>query len=130
MLFLFAGAGSEGLRKAGRKREKSSAEEEREESTVKRKAGEKFPTPRASWVAIILRPYRSHQGGSEKCWLASQAGTFEREAVDGAENRGGDLFGAEEFLSQSLDFFTRDRVDGSKNFIERIKLAEVKLLAR
>src|SRR5579863_1873384 len=61
--------------------------------------------------------------------LAGQARAFEREAVDGTKDSGGNLLRAEEFLGQSLHFFAGNRFDGSENFVERIETAEIKFLA-
>jgi len=39
------------------------------------------------------------------------------------------LFGAKKFPGEGLHFLAVTRINGSENFVERIKLAEIKFLA-
>ena len=84
-------------------------------------SGKKYKNAAAAWQSIRESPGRNSSSDAERdetCRSASQAGAFEREAVDGTENSGGDLLGAEKFLSEDLHFFASYRVDGSENFVE------------
>src|SRR6266852_4753613 len=62
--------------------------------------------------------------------LAAEAGAIEGEAVEGAEDRDGDLVGLEILAGEGLEFFAGDGFDAGENFVERIKAAEVQFLAR
>src|SRR5260221_14351075 len=59
-----------------------------------------------------------------------EAIAVEGEAVEGAEDGGGNLFGAEKFLGERLDVFAGDGFDGGKNFVEGEEAAEIKFLTR
>src|SRR5258705_8516174 len=85
-----------------------------------------FDTEKRRFVAA--RTLSTLNGCLKRGRLTGQAGTVEGEAVDRAENGGGDLFGTEEFLGQDLHFFARDCFDGRENFVERIEATEVQLL--
>src|SRR5690348_13703368 len=62
--------------------------------------------------------------------LTGEAGAVESEAVEGAEDGGGDLFGAEKFPGERLNVVDSDSFDGSKNFVESEETAKIKFLAR
>src|SRR5258708_28465063 len=62
--------------------------------------------------------------------LAGEPGAVEGEAVEGAEEGDGDLVGLEILAGQGLEFFAGDGFDARQDFVERIKAAEVQLLAR
>jgi len=49
--------------------------------------------------------------------LAGQAGAVEGEAVEGAEDRDGDLAGLEIALGEGLEFFAGDGFDPGEDFI-------------
>jgi hypothetical protein len=66
---------------------------------------------------------------NERRVLTGQAIAVEGEAVEGAEDGDGDLFGAKEFPGERLDFLAGDGFDGSENFIEGVEAAEIELLA-
>src|SRR5260370_39566121 len=66
---------------------------------------------------------------NERRTLAGQAGAVEGEAVEGAEDGDGDLFGAEELAGEGLDLFAGDGVDGGEDFVEGVEAAEIELLA-
>ena len=61
---------------------------------------------------------------------AGQAIAVEGEAVERAEDRGGNLFGAEKFLGERLDVFAGDGFDGGENFVEGEEAAKIEFLAR
>ena len=61
---------------------------------------------------------------------ARQAIAVEGEAVEGAEDRGGNLFGAKKFLGERLDVFAGDGFDGGENLVEGEEAAEIEFLAR
>src|SRR6266581_9504638 len=78
-----------------------------------------------------MTPHKSGENGRRRQAraLAGQAGAVEGEAVEGAKDGDGDLFGLEIPLGKGLEFFPRDGFDGSENFVERIEAPEVQLLA-
>src|SRR5229473_606004 len=87
-------------------------------------------------MGVPPNPKSGHSGAvplqrkiNERRMLAGQAGAVEGEAVEGAENGDGDLFGAEEFLGERLDFFAGDGFDGGEDFVEGVEAAEIELLA-
>src|SRR5882672_9440850 len=61
---------------------------------------------------------------------ARQAIAVEGEAVEGAEDGGGNLFGAEKFLGERLDVFAGDGFDGGEDLVESEEAAEIEFLAR
>jgi len=61
---------------------------------------------------------------------AGEAGAVEGEAVEGAEDGGGNLFGTEEVSGERLNVLASDGFDGSENFVESEEAAEIELLAR
>src|SRR2546429_5089836 len=61
---------------------------------------------------------------------AGQAIAVEGEAIERAEDRGGNLFGAEKFLGEGLDVFAGDGVDGGEDFVEGEEAAEIEFLPR
>src|SRR5215470_6321116 len=61
--------------------------------------------------------------------LARQARAVERESVQWTKYAGGDLLRAEKIASERLHIFARDGFDGSQNFVECEKTAEIKFLA-
>jgi len=62
--------------------------------------------------------------------LTRQAGTVERETVEGAEDGDGDTLGVKKFLGERVDFFARDSFDRGENVVERVKAVEIEFLAR
>jgi hypothetical protein len=57
--------------------------------------------------------------------LAGEPFARQAEAVDGAEDRGGDMVGLEELARQALHIFAGDRFDRRQDLIERGKAVKV-----
>src|SRR2546426_1916687 len=59
-----------------------------------------------------------------------EAGAVEGEAVEGAEDRDGDLAGLEILAGEGLELLAGDGFDSGEDFVEREEAAKIKLLAR
>src|SRR5215472_1388280 len=61
--------------------------------------------------------------------LAGQARAVEREPVEWAEHRNGNLFRAEKFLRKGLYFLASHAFDSRKDFVQRVESAKIEFLS-
>src|SRR5258708_22779104 len=83
------------------------------------------PNPKSGHSSAVPLQRKTNEGGA----LAGQAGAVEGEAVEGAEDGDGDLFGAEEFLGEGVGVIGGDGFDGGEDLGEGVEAAEIELLA-